>query len=189
MLWVGGAVQQDVQRFAEDVVPNRLDGSAIGWRLGAEALVWRHVALAAEWSDAGTIEDSRITTLDVNGRTVTIASTFVHRTRALAAFGGFGHPLTTRMRVAYLLGVAFTNVRREFTSDAARTVLVAPSDPSAVSPAVVDRFPALAGGVDALVRVAYGVHLSAGVRAQRIRLEPDLRGWSVKTFIGAGWAF
>ena len=40
---IGGAVQQNVQRFAEDVVPNRLDGSAIGWRVGADMLVRRHV--------------------------------------------------------------------------------------------------------------------------------------------------
>jgi hypothetical protein len=188
-LWIGGAVQRDVQRFTEDVVPNRLNGSAIGWSLNAETLVRRRVALAAEWFEAGVIEDLQTTTLDVNGRTVAISSTFRHRTRALAALGGFGHELTTRVRLAYLVGVAFTHVRREFTSDAAGMVLVAPSDPTAAGPAVVDRFPALTGGVDALVRLAKGAHLAAGVRAQHMALDPDLTGWSVRTFIGAGWMF
>ena len=188
-LWIGGAIQRDVQRFTEDVVPNRLDGSAIGWSLNAETLVRRRVALAAEWFEAGVIEDLQTTTLDVNGRTVAITSTFRHRTRGLAALGGFGHDLTTRVRLAYLVGVAFTDVRREFTSDAAGAVLVPPSDPTASSPAVVDRFPALTGGVDALVRVTKGAHLGAGVRAQQMSLEPDLSGWSIRTFIGAGWTF
>lgn len=189
VLWIGGAVQQDVQRFDQDVVPNRLDGSAIGWRVGANMLVRSHFALAAEWSDRGTIEDSRTMTLDVNGVTVPITSTFTHHTRSLAALAGYGHVLTTRVRVAYLLGVAVTDVRRAFTSDAATTVLVSPSTPTASSPAVEDRFPALTGGLDVRVRMTRGLHLAAGIRGQSLRLEPDLRGWSVETFIGAGWAF
>jgi hypothetical protein len=188
-VWIGGAIQQNVQRFAEDVVPNRLDGSAIGWRVGADMLVWRHFALAAEWSDRGAIEDARTMTLDVNGLTVPITSTFTHRTRSLAALAGYGHELTGRVRVAYLLGVAATDVRRTFTSDAATTVLVSPSTPAASSAPVEDRFPALTGGVDVRVRTTRALHFAAGLRALSLRLEPDLRGWSVETFIGAGWAF
>jgi hypothetical protein len=56
-------------------------------------------------------------------------------------------------------------------------------------PAVEDRFPALAGGVLVHVRLTPHVHLAAGVKALRLRLEPDLRGWSVSPFVGAGWAF
>ena len=177
----------DVQRFTKDVVPTRLDGSAIGWRLDAEAVLWRHLVAAGEWSDAGVIDDVRSTTLDVNGRAVTITSTFRHRTRPFAALGGFGHHLATRVRVAYLAGLALTSVRREFTSNAAGTVLVPPSDTTAVSPALVDRVRAITAGVDARVRVSSRVDVVAGVRAQPIDLDPDLAGWSVRVFVGARW--
>jgi hypothetical protein len=188
-LWIGAGVQYDVQRFAEDIVPNRLDGSAIGWRIGADILVRRHVMLAAEWSDGGTIEDVRTLTLDVNGRTATIASTFTHQTRSLSASAGYGHELTPRVDVAYLIGVAVTDVRRAFASDAAATVLVSPSTSGGAMPAVEDRFPALTGGVIVHMRLMPHVHLAAGVKALRLRLEPDLRGWSISPFVGAGWAF
>jgi hypothetical protein len=186
-LWIGAGVQLDLQRFAEDVVPNRLDGATTGWRIGAAGLVRRHVVVAAEWSDAGTIEDLRALTLDVNGRTATIASTFTHHTRSLSALAGYGHELTTRVRIAYLVGIAVTDVQRAFTSNAAAAVLVSPSTSATAMP-VEDRFSAVTGGVDVHVRVTRQVHVLAGVRAQPLRLDPDLRGWSLRCFIGAAWA-
>jgi hypothetical protein len=186
---IGAGVQSDLQRFAEDVVPNRLDGSVIGWRIGAEIIVRRHVVVATEWSDAGTIEDVQTLTLDVNGRTSSISSTFTHRTRSLSALAGYGQELTPRVGLAYLIGVAFTDVRRTFTSDAATTVLVPPSTAAAETPDVEDRFPALTGGMDVHVRMTRHLHLIAGAKALRLRLNPDVRGWSVRPFIGAGWAF
>lgn len=186
-LWFGGGVQWDVQRFPEEVVPTRLDGAAVGWRLGAGATLWRHLEVASEWSHAGVIEDRRTTTLDVNGRAVTIASTFRHGTRSFAALGGVGHGLTSRARVTYLAGLAFTRVQREFASNAAGSVLVSPSDTTASSPPLVDRFRALIVGVDAHVRVSAGVLVVAGLRAQPIHLDPELAGRSVRTFVGVGW--
>ena len=189
-LWVGAAVQRDVQQFPEDVVPNRLDGSATGWRVGASARVRSHLALSVEWSDAGTIEDTRTTRLDFNGRPIAITSTSAHRTRALAVLAGYGHGVTTRVGIAYLVGAAFTDVRREFTSNAGGLVLVSPSNPGGSGgPPVVDRFQTLTGGVDAHVRVTGRLHAVSGIRAQRIVLSPDLTGWSIRTFFGAGWAF
>ena len=186
-IWIGAGVQQDVQRFAEDVVPNRLDGSATGWRIGGDVLVRRHLVVAAEWSDGGTIEDAQTFTLDVNGRATTIASTFTHHTQSFSALAGYGHELTARVRMAYLVGVAVTEVGRDFTSDAAASVLVSPSTAGTAMP-VEDRFSAVTGGVDVLARLTRHLHLVAGVRAQPLRLDPDLRGWSVRTFIGAAWA-
>jgi hypothetical protein len=187
-MWIGAGVHYDMQRFAENLVPDRLDGSAVGWRIGADILVRRHVRLAAEWSDGGTIEDVQALTLDVHGRTTTITSTFRHRTRSLSALAGYGHELTPRIAVAYLIGVAVTDVRRIFSSDAAASVLLLPSA-GASMPAVEDRFPALTGGVTLHMRLREALYLAAGVRTSRLRLEPDLRGWSVRPFIGAEWAF
>src|SRR5262245_7866200 len=116
-LILSGAVQRDIQRFREDDVPTRLDGSATGWLVGAAApLPWRVLA-AVEWTDAGTIEDVRTTTLDINGRPISIMSTFRHRTKTVAALGGYSHVLS-RVRLAYLAGVAFTEVERVFRSNA-----------------------------------------------------------------------
>jgi len=186
-VWIGAGVQQDWQQFTENVVPDRLDGTRVGWRIGGDVLVRRHIAVAAEWSDAGTIEDVRALTLDVNGRTTTTTSTFTHHTRSLSALAGFEHELTARMRMAYLFGVAVTDVRRAFASDAATAVLVPPSTPAS-APSLDDRFAAVTAGVDVKVRMSRQLYLLGGVRAQPLRLDPDLRGWSLRSFIGAGWA-
>jgi hypothetical protein len=52
-----------------------------------------------------------------------------------------------------------------------------------------DRSLALTGGVDGHVRVAEHVRVLVGARVLRLDLSPNLRGWSVRTFAGAGWAF
>jgi hypothetical protein len=187
-LVLSGVVQRDMQRFPEGDVPTRLDGSATGWMVGAAVRLWSHLALAVEGSDAGTIEDARTTTLDIDGRTIAITSTFRHHTRTVAALGGYSHMLSPRVRVAYLVGVSFTEVGREFASNAPGLVLVAPSDPAASGrSALVDRFRNMTGGVDAFVRISRRLHAVAGVRAQRVTLPLDVSGWSVKTFVGAGW--
>ena len=187
-LMLSGVVQRDIQRFPEGDVPTRLDGSATGWMVGANVRRWNHLAVAAEWADAGTIEDGRSTALDIDGRTVVITSTFRHHTRTAAALGGYSHMLSSRVRMAYLGGVSFTQVEREFASNAPGLVLVAPSDLATSSlSALVNRFWGMTGGVDAVVRIRWRLHAVAGLRAQRITLPPDDSGWSVRTFVGAGW--
>jgi len=170
-------------------VPTRLNGSATGWTVGAAARLPNHLAVAVEWFDAGTIEDVRRMTLDIDGRAVAITSTFRHRTRTAAVLGGYSHMLSSRVRVAYLVGAAFTTVRREFESNAPGVVLVSPSDPAASGhSALVDRFREVTGGADAFVRLTGRLHLVFGMRAQKVGLPLDVSGWSVKTFVGAGWA-
>jgi hypothetical protein len=189
-VWVSGAVQRDVQRFPEDEAPNRLDGAATGWSVGATLRMLTHLVLAAEWSDAGTIDDVRTTPLSVDGRTIAITSTFRHETTTLTTLAGYRHTLFSRVGVAYLGGVAFTRVRREFLSNAPGLVLVSPSDLTTSSRSdLADRFHDLTGGVDAVVRIKGRVYAVTGIRAQKIRLLPDISGWSLRTFIGAGWAF
>ncbi len=187
---VSGAGQYDVQRFPEDEVPNRLDGEAMGWSVGATVRMLTHLVLAAEWSDAGTIDDVRTTPLNVDGRTISISSTFRHDTTTLSTLAGFRHTLSSRVGMTYLGGVAFTRVRREFLSNAPGLVLVTPSDLATSGGSErADRFQALTGGVDAMVRITRRVYAVTGVRAQKVRLLPDISGWSFRTLVGAGWAF
>jgi hypothetical protein len=188
-LWIDAALQRELQRFPEDVIPNRLDGAARGWSIGGHASVVRRLAVTVEWSDGGRIEDRRSLTLDANGRTVTIASALVHSTRALVVLGGFAHTPLSRLRLAYLAGVARTEVRREFSSTASDLILVTPSNTTAPAQAVIDRFAALAAGVDARVRIARRVHALAAVRVQSLDLGADQRGWSLRTMAGGGWTF
>jgi hypothetical protein len=188
-VWVNAAVQREVQDFEDDVIPSRLDGSATGWTIGLSALALRHAVVAIEWSDGGTIADARTTTLEANGRTVMITSSLTHRTRALSVLGGFSHGVSGRVRVAYLGGIAFTRVRREFTSTAAGVLLVPPSDRTASAPPIDDRFATLAGGAEATVRISGHVHALIGARLQRIELTPDLTGWGLRTLFGGGWTF
>lgn len=186
-LILSGAVQRDVQRFREAEVPTRLDGSATGWMVGAAAPLPWQLILAVEWSDAGTIDDLRTTTLDINGLPIAITSAFRHQTTTVAALGGYHH-MIRRVRLAYLAGVAFTEVDRTFTSNASGFVLVTPSDvPASANSARGDRFRELTGGVNASFRIRWRLDAVAGVRAQRITLPLDVSGWSVRTFIGAGW--
>ena len=182
-------LQRSVDRFPEDVVANRLDGAATGWGVGASALMHRHIALDVEWSDGGQIDDEQTTTLTLNGRAVTIASSLVHRTRAFVVLGGFTHAISTRVRLAYLAGVAATHVRREFASTAGDLLLVFPSNTPPRTQTVTDRFAALAAGVDARVRLVNRLHAVAAVRVQQLDLGPDERGVGVRTLAGAGWTF
>jgi len=187
-LMLSGSVQRDTQRFPEGDAPTRLDGSATGWLAGADVRLRNHLALAVEVSDAGTIEDVRTTSLDIEGRTAVITSTFRHHTTTAAALGGYSHLLSSRVRVAYLGGVSLTQVKREFASNAPGLVLVGPSDLSASGlSALVDQFWGMTGGVDAVVRIRRRLHAAAGLRAQRITLPPDNSGWSVRTFVGVRW--
>jgi hypothetical protein len=186
-LIVSGAVQRDRQQFREAEVPTRLDGWSTGWVVGAAAPLPRHLLLAIEWSDAGTIEDVRTTTLDINTRPVAITSTFRHHTMTVSALGGYSHVLS-RVRLAYLAGVAFTGVERAFASNATSLVLVSPSDlPVSAGSARTDRSQEITGGINAFVRISQRLHAVAGLRAQRITLPFDISGWSLRTFIGAGW--
>jgi hypothetical protein len=186
---VSAGVQRDQQRFPQDVIPSRLDGAAVGVTVAAMARVWRGFTVAAEWSDGGTIADVRQLTFDANGRTMTLSSTLEHRTRAWLALAGFGHRVTSRVRVAWLGGAAFSSVRRQFRSDAAGLVLVSPSDTGGTAPPIVDRFRTVTGGVSLHVRVTEHLHAVSGFRAQPVRISPDLDGWSARIFAGAGWAF
>jgi hypothetical protein len=190
-VWIGGAVQRDVQRFPQDeVAPNRLDGASTGWRVSSAVWLWNHLPVVVEWSDAGAIEDARTTRVDVDGRAIVITSRFRHQTRALTALAGYGHEVASRVRIAYLLGVAFTRARREFTSNAPGVVLVRPSDRTVSgSAAIVDRFERMTGGIDLQLRIHRRVHILTGARAQQIELQPDTSGWSVRSFVGAGWMF
>jgi hypothetical protein len=186
---VGAAINRDVQRFGEDATPNRLDGAATGWTVLGGLVVLEHLAIGGEWTEAGEIADVRTTTLLVGDGSVAITSSFRHRTRVLAALGGFQHSIA-RVQLAYLLGLSFTDVQRDFSSNASTLVLVTPSTAATGGSAVVnDRFASAIGGVQALVRLGSPLTIVTGVRVQRLRLDPDLSGWSFRTFAGAGWSF
>jgi hypothetical protein len=194
-VWIGGGVQYDVHRFAaadEDLadVPLRLDGESVGWTALAAFRAWNHLAISLEWAAARPIEDVRTLSLDVNGRPVTVTSTLAHTTRVFQALSGYTHGAGAHVRLSYLGGVAWTRVRREFTSNAADLVLVTPSnvrDPSTAI--VVDDFLTWAGGADVRILVTPRLHVIGGLRAQPLRLTPDLSGWSVRTIVGAGLSF
>ena len=188
-LWVGGAVAIDVQRFPQDATPNRLDGESLGWTALGGMTLWKRIAVAAEWVDAGTIDDVRQTSLDVNGRRVSITSTFQHRTRGIAILSGYQHALG-RAQFAYLLGVHMTDIERRFVSDAASIVLILPSQTTPSTAVVLsDRSVSMVGAVNVLIRTSDHLALVSGVRIHRLPLETDFSGLSVRTVIGATWRF
>jgi hypothetical protein len=187
-IWLGAGVTRDIQRFAQDAVPNRLDGAATGWAALGALRLFGHLVIVGEWSDAGAIEDVRTITVRIGTRDVPITSTFRHRTRTAAAFAGFGHAIG-RTRLAYLVGVASTTVQREFSTNAAPLVLVAPSLPASSPPPLVDRMIAGAAGIDALIRLTSRLCVVAGARFQRIDLGPDVSGWSARSVAGLGVVF
>jgi hypothetical protein len=189
-VWVAGAVQHDVQRFTAGELPNRLDGSGVGWTALAALRLFTHLTLSVEWSDTPSIEDVRQTTLEVNARSTVVTSSVAHTTRSVGGLAGFTHAASSRVQLSYRAGLAFTRVQREFFSDAAGIVLVRPSnDTTPVTSVVRDRFTAAIAGIDARVRTFRQLHFVGGVRAQKLDLSPELRGWSLRTIAGAGWVF
>jgi hypothetical protein len=187
-IWLGAGVVRDVQRFAEEAVPNRLNGGATGWTVLGGLRLLKHLVIAGEWSDAGEIEDVRTTTVTIGARAVPITSTLRHRTRSTAALAGFGHTIG-RASLAYLAGVATTTVRREFSTDAPSLVLMPPSAGASSAPPLIDRQTSGVAGVQALIRLTSAFSVIAGARFQRIDLDPDVSGWSTRTVVGGGWVF
>src|SRR6266511_4815108 len=189
-MWIAAGAQQDMQRFANAPAPNRLNGSASGWTALGGLRAFDRLAFRVEWAAGGRIEDVRENTLEIGGQTVTVTSSLAHRTRTLAALGGYSHRAFARARLAYLAGIAFTHVQRTFTTTAPAVVLVDPSRPNATGRITIrDDVAGPVFGADALVPVARRFEVVAGARAQRFTLQTDLAAWSVRSFAGLAWTF
>jgi hypothetical protein len=193
-VWVGAALIRDVQRFDDGVfaetVPLRLNGASTGWTVLGGVRVLTRIAATLEWSEPGTITDVRSTSLTVNGRPVTITSTFAHTTRAVSGLAGYTHRVGSRLRLSYLGGVSSTRVERQFTSGASGAVLVRPSNVvDAGTSVITDDFFGVVGGLDAHVALTRHLQVVAGFRAQPLELAPEHAGWSIRSFVGGGWAF
>ncbi|PYR39159.1 MAG: hypothetical protein DMF90_00815 [Acidobacteria bacterium] len=107
----------------------------------------------------------------------------------MAVLAGYTHLASSRVQLAYLAGVSFTTVHRTFTTDAAQILLVSPSVPPS-SPSIstmVDRFTVLNAGADVYVRAAPHLYVTAGIRAQPLKLQSDLSGYSVRALVGVSW--
>jgi hypothetical protein len=185
------AIEHDVQRFSGAPALNRLDGSANGWTVIGGIEAGRRVAVRADVTRGGTIASTQTIALDVDGRAVAVRSRLAHRITAIGIYGGYTQTFGDRWALAYLGGVSFTSVRREFTTDASQLLLVPPSTTSS-TPAgqtIVDRGAGIAAGADALVRIRGPLTAIVGVRVQRIDLDPDLTGVAIRPFAGAGLAF
>jgi hypothetical protein len=130
-----------------------------------------------------------VTNLDVDGEPVTVHSSLSHDVRSVAVLAGYTHMASSRVQLAYLAGVSFTTVHRTFTTDAAQILLVSPSVPPS-SPSIstmVDRFAVLNAGADVYVRAAPHLYVTAGIRAQPLKLQSDLSGYSVRALGGVSW--
>jgi hypothetical protein len=187
----GAALERDVHRFSGDPDLNRLNGGAAGWLITAGVQPARHLVLHVEMSSSGTIADAGSVTVDLDGRSVTVTSTVSHRLRAVLALAGYSQQVTTRVRVAYLAGVAFSRAERTFTTNAADAILVSPStpDPAGGRVRMTDDFVGVAAGANLLARTRGPLALVAGIRVQSLRLESDLSGFGIRPFGGVAWVF
>ena len=193
----GGGLQRDVQRFSGDPDLNRLDGATRGWTVFGGVTLGSHIVARAESSRGGDIDDEQMFTVDVDGRSTTIRSGLTHRTRSIAALGGYSQPISSRVRLVFLGGASFTHVERGFTTNAPGLILVPVPNQTVVTQAaspvnsttLEDDFTAFIAGVDAIVLVLRHIGIVAGIRAQPLDLEVDLSGWSVRPFLGAAWSF
>ena len=193
----GGGLQRDVQRFSGHPDLNRLDGSSRGWTAFGGVTLRSHIVARTEGSRGKTIDDEHVFTVDVDGRLATIQSSLSHRTRSIAALGGYSHPISSRIRLVFLAGGSFTHVERTFTTNAPDLILVPMVNPTVVvqafrppnSTILEDDFTAFVAGLDAILLVTRHFAIVAGVRAQPLDLEVDLPGWSVRPFAGAAWMF
>jgi hypothetical protein len=187
----GAAFDADIHRFSGDPDLNRLNGTAAGWLITAGTPLPRHIAFRIEASSSGTIAETETLRVDVDGRTVTVASTLSHRLRTIQALAGYTQELTPRLRIVYLAGAAFSHVERTFSTNAPDLILVYPSnpDPAGGIVRINDDFVAFAAGADLLIRLRGALAALAGIRGQSLRLEGDLSGFSVRPFAGLAWVF
>jgi hypothetical protein len=142
-----------------------------------------------EWWRDGQMTDIDSFTLDVAGRAVTIESTLMQRTRALTTLGGFTHTLSSRARIAYLIGTALMHVERRFETNAPGLVLGGRAPLPSAASTEEDDFVTLSGGADATIRLWSALNLITGIRLQNVKLEPDLSGRRINVFAGVVWVF
>ena len=197
VILAGGGLQRDVQHFSGDPDLNRLDGAARGWTIVGGVTLGSHIVARVEGSRGERIDDEQVFTVDVDGRLTTLRSSLSHRTRSIAALGGYSQPMSSRVGLVFLAGASFTHVQRTFTTNAPDLILVPVVNQTVVTQApkpvnsarLEDDFTGLTAGVDAIVLLTRHLGIVAGVRAQSLDLEVDLSGWSVRPFAGAAWIF
>lgn len=188
-VWAGAALEHANHLFADVPETDRLDGAALGVVILGGARVWGHVAARVEFWRDRRMTDTESFTLDVAGRPVTIESTLAQRTRTLTTLGGFTHALSSRARIAYLIGTAFTQMERRFETNAPGLVLGGRAPLPTAASTQEDDFVTLAGGADATIRLWGALNLITGIRLQNLKLEPDLSGRRVSVFAGVVWVF
>jgi len=185
---VGGAIQENIQRFDGDASLNRLDGASIGGLIIGGARIG-HWVVRGEVSRDATIRNVQSTPLTLNGRPITVQSELSHDMRDVAALAGYARDVTSRFAVTFLGGVSAVTVHRAFTTDAGQLVLIPPSTipTTAVTTTFVDRFTAWTAEADVGVRATSHLSVFGGLRLQPISLTNDLNGRSVRTFGGILW--
>jgi hypothetical protein len=187
---VGGAVHDDLQRFAGDATLNRLNGDSLGWMIFGGARFGHWVA-RGETSRDSTIRNAQSITLTVRENPATIHSELSHDLRETAVLGGYAQDIGGRFAVTGLGGISVVTVQRAFTSDAADQVLIPPSTipATAVTTRIEDRFTTWTVEADLSIRLSAHIHAIGGVRFQPISLSDDLSGRSVRTLAGLVWQF
>jgi hypothetical protein len=184
----GVSLQHAIEQYSDDASLNRLDGNAIGMAVFG-GISRGPFLVRLEGAFGRPIDDRRVTTIETNGRTVTIESTLAHHAHALSALGGYTHQVSSRLRLAYLGGVSLTRVSRAFSSNAGDVLLVQPSTRGSSTTRTVDRFSTLSAGADLFVRTRGRMHLMAGVRFEPMRLREDIDGYRVRSLAGVAWTW
>ena len=183
-------MQRDIQRFVDDSGFNRLDGSVRGWSVLGGATILSHVAVRVETYRQGELGNEQSFTVDIDGRLAAIRSRLAYHTRSSSAMGGFTHALSSRVRLAYLAGVTFTRVERTFTTNAPGLTLLPGTAPADTATArLVDDFPTVIVGVDAVVSLARHIAVVTGFRRQPLDLDVDITGYSIWPYVGGAWMF
>jgi hypothetical protein len=185
---VGGAIQENIQRFDGDASLNRLDGSSIGWLIIGGARIG-HWVVRGEASRDATIRNVQSTPLILNGRPITVQSELSHDMRDVAALAGYARDVTSRLAVTFLGGASAVTVHRAFTTNAGQLVLIPPSTipTAAVTTTFVDRFAVWTAEADVAVRATGHLGVFGALRVQPISLTNDLNGRSVRTLGGILW--
>jgi hypothetical protein len=181
----------DVQRFSNDEPIGLLDGSSAGIVASGGVTFARHLVLSSAFSTGRSITNNEVFAIDVDGRSVSIASSMTHRTTSIDLMGGYTHSAGPGLRIAYLGGVALTRLSRRFTTDAARSLLVFPSNVAAASTETERSTPFVAPAAEVQVFIALRGRLWAttGVRLQTLRLDAPITGISVMPSGGLAWLF
>ncbi|MEP6916427.1 MAG: outer membrane beta-barrel protein [Acidobacteriota bacterium] len=184
-LFVQGGGGREIKRFSGSSDDRVFDAAASVVAVSAGGAITPHLTLSVELDLGSTSTTDRTTSVLVSGQVRDLRTRFTIRRRSASPLVAYQTAPHHAVQVACYVGISFSAVTREITSDAQPLALGTPQEATTFT----DRVTGAIVGVDLAVHVAPHVALVPGLRAQGLDLSGDLNGHSIRTTLGARFSF